>query len=113
VDVNLLAVAAAHENIRRLGLSNAQALPSDVLNAVVGRTYTLILTNPPFHAGKGVDYQIASAFIRQSWAALEPGGRLLLVANRFIRYEKLMDGLFRQIEVAAQDNRYRVLMAIK
>jgi 16S rRNA (guanine1207-N2)-methyltransferase len=113
VDVNLLAVAAARENIRRLGLGNARALPSDVLSAVIGRTYTLILTNPPFHAGKGVDYQIAAAFIRQSWAALEPGGRLLLVANRFIRYEKMMEGLFSRIEVAAQDNRYHVLAAMK
>jgi 16S rRNA (guanine1207-N2)-methyltransferase len=113
LDANLLAVAAARENIRRLNLGNARALPSDVLNAVKGQIYTRILTNPPFHAGKGVDYQIATAFIKQSWAALEPDGELLLVSNRFIRYEKMMEGLFRQVSAIAQDERYRILAAIK
>jgi 16S rRNA (guanine1207-N2)-methyltransferase len=113
VDSNLLAVAAARQNIRRLGLTNARALPGDVLDPLAGQTYTRIVTNPPFHAGKGVDYQIAAAFIQQSWAALPPGGELLLVANLFIRYEKLMEGLFSQISLAAQDDRYRVLSAIK
>ena len=113
LDANLLAVASARENIYRLGLSNARALPSDVLSAVTGQAYTRILTNPPFHAGKGVDYHAAAAFIQQSWTALEPGGELLLVANRFIRYEKMMDGLFRRVSVAAENQRYRVLAAIK
>lgn len=113
LDANLLAVAAAGENIRRLGLGNARALPSDVLSAVRQQTYTRILTNPPFHAGKGVDYQIAAEFIRQSWAALEPGGELLLVANRFIRYEKMMTGIFHEVAVKAEDGRYRVLKAVK
>lgn len=113
VDANLLAVTAARHNIQRLGVQNAQALPSDVLNAVADRTYSRIVTNPPFHAGKGVDYHAATAFIRQSQAALQPGGELLLVANRFIRYEKMMEGIFRQVNLAAQDNRYRVLAAVK
>jgi 16S rRNA (guanine1207-N2)-methyltransferase len=113
LDASLLAVAAAGENLRRLGLGNARALPSDVLGAVAGQTYTRIVTNPPFHAGKGVDYQVALAFIQQSWAALEPGGELSLVANTFIRYEKMMAGLFRQVSVAAEDGRYRVLVALK
>jgi 16S rRNA (guanine1207-N2)-methyltransferase len=113
VDSNLLAVAATRRNIRQLGLPNARALPGDVLSPVAGNTYTRIFTNPPFHSGKGVDYQIAAAFIRQSWAALEPGGELLLVANRFIRYEKIMEALFCQVNVSAQDNRYRILAATK
>ena len=113
LDADLLAVAAARENILRLGLSNARALASDVFSAVTGQTYTRIVTNPPFHAGKGVDYQIAAAFIRQSWTALTPAGELLLVANRFIRYEKMMEGLFRQVSMAVEDGRYRVLKALK
>jgi 16S rRNA G1207 methylase RsmC len=35
------------------------------------------------------------------------------VANTFIRYEKMMAGLFRQVSVAAEDGRYRVLVALK
>ncbi len=113
VDVNLLAVAAAQENLRRLGLEQAQALPSDAFSALAGRRYDCILSNPPFHAGQAVDYQMAEAFIAQGWQALAPGGRLALVANRFIRYEKLMAPLFSQVRILAEDAKFRVIEAEK
>ena len=113
VDANLLAVASTVENLSRLGITNARALPSDVLSAVAGERYTLIVTNPPFHAGQPVDYQVAQAFIQQSRDALEVGGRLLLVANRFIRYERLIENEFRRVSRLADTSRYHVLEAWK
>ncbi|NTW03634.1 MAG: methyltransferase, partial [Oscillochloris sp.] len=50
LDVNLLAVAAARYNATRYGLCG-EVLASDGLNAVIGRQYDLIVSNPPFHAG--------------------------------------------------------------
>jgi 16S rRNA G1207 methylase RsmC len=38
---------------------------------------------------------------------------MLLVANRFIRYEKMMENLFARTTLAVQDNRYYVFSAIK
>lgn len=108
-DANLLAVAAAQENLRRLGIVQAEALASDAFSALGGRRYDYILSNPPFHAGQSVDYQMAEAFIGQGWQALAPGGRLALVANRFIRYEKLMTPRFRRLRVLAEDAKFRVL----
>ncbi len=63
VDNNLLAVAATQENLRRQNLVHASVLPGDVLESVEDRQYDLIITNPPFHAGQPVDYQMAEAFI--------------------------------------------------
>lgn len=113
LDVNLLAVAASNLNIERLGLTNACAFASDVLSAVPDKKYGLILSNPPFHTGRDVDYQVANAFIKQSYQALETGGRLYIVANRFIRYEKIMEMHFQQVKETIQSPRFHVLCGVK
>jgi 16S rRNA (guanine1207-N2)-methyltransferase len=113
VDVNLLAVAATRKNIISNGIKSAAVLPSDVLQSVSDHQFDQILTNPPFHSGKAVDYQMSHAFIEQSWRHLKPGGEFNLVANQFIRYDNLMKPLFRQITVLAESNGYRVWQGIK
>jgi 16S rRNA (guanine1207-N2)-methyltransferase len=110
LDVNLLAVAAAQENIGRLGLANAAATASDALEAAAGRRYDLVISNPPFHAGKALDAAMADAFIGQARALLAPGGRLALVANRFLPYERRLAPLFPRVEVAGESRSYRVLV---
>jgi 16S rRNA (guanine1207-N2)-methyltransferase len=113
LDTDLLAVAACQENLRRLGLGDAAAMPSDALSAVQGREYDLIVSNPPFHSGKEVDYRMAQAFIRQSYAALRPKGRLILVANRFIRYERRLEEFFPHPRFLAETRSFHVIMAQK
>lgn len=111
LDVNLLAVAAANENLHRQQIANARAFPGDALNTVAGNSYSLIASNPPFHAGQAVDYKMTRAFIQGAYQALEPGGRLMLVANRFIRYDRWMDELFGNIQAIAQTRQYHVLQS--
>lgn len=109
LDVSLLAVAAARENIARHGLAGATAAASDALAAVAGRTFDMVVSNPPFHAGKGVDTSVAAAFIAQARELLAPGGRLLLVANRFLPYEAQLAPWFPRVPVVAQSKGYKVL----
>ncbi len=113
IDANLLAVQSARENITRLGLEQARAFASDGLQAVGDQQYDLVLSNPPFHAGKPVDYQVTQAFLQDASNLLRPKGRLVLVANRFIRYERLMESSFRQVNLLAQDSRYHVLEGVQ
>jgi len=108
VDSNLLAIAAAQNNLEKYGRSKDTSYPSDVLSAVSHKTYHRILSNPPFHSGVSVDYQIAQAFIQQSWQALESGGSLVLVANKFIRYDRLMEEFFNKVTLVKDTNRFRV-----
>ena len=111
IDNSLLAVAAAERNVADLGLANARVLPSDALTAVAGERYDLIVTNPPFHTGKAVDYDAAGAFIAGAREMLNPRGRLLLVANAFIRYERAMQETFNSVETIAENDRYHVLQS--
>ena len=113
VDANLLAVASALEGAKANGIANARVFASDVLGAVRGKRYDLIATNPPYHAGRDVDYRVAVAFIEQAAAALVPGGEFVLVANRFIPYERLLERAFGGYRVVAVDARYRVLAATR
>lgn len=108
-DVNLLAIAAAGANIERLGLAaTVRAVPGDALDAATGR-YDLVVSNPPFHAGKAVDTTMAHAFITQARAHLAPGGRLVLVANRFLPYERELKPHFARVASFAESGSYKLL----
>jgi 16S rRNA (guanine1207-N2)-methyltransferase len=105
-DADGLALVSAAANLSRLGLGErTRVLPCDVLtDPPPAAAYDLILCNPPFHQARAVDLSLPAAFITYAQTALRPGGRLLLVANRFLRYEKLAPFIVR-----AETNRFRVL----
>jgi 16S rRNA (guanine1207-N2)-methyltransferase len=113
VDVDVSAVAAANENCARNMIPNARACPSDVLGFFQGERYDLILSNPPFHAGKQIEYGITQTFIAHAHRILNPGGKLVLVANRFIRYDRLMKDIFGSIERLAETGKYHVLESVR
>ena len=111
VDVNILAVAAARENIARGGIAGARAFPSDGVPEDAARRYDVVATNPPFHIGKSIDYDVTGAFIERARLALKPGGRFFLVSNQFIRYDQLLRSAFEQVECLATTRSYRVWSA--
>lgn len=111
VDVSLPAVAAAGRNVAAAGLAQAQVVAGDGFAAVPDARYDLIVTNPPFHTGKVVDYDSARRFMRESAGALAPGGELLLVANAFLPYEPVLRERYRAVEQLAATPRFQVLRA--
>lgn len=110
VDANLLAVEASSRNLERLGVAG-RAFASDVFSEVGGERYDLIVSNPPFHRGKAVDYSVADRLIAEAPAHLADGGRLLIVANAFLAYGKRMERGFRSVETVAATRQYHVLEA--
>jgi 16S rRNA (guanine1207-N2)-methyltransferase len=109
IDANLLAVASAKSNLETLSLDQGRALPSDALAAVHAERYDLVVTNPPFHAGKQLTYDVAQTFIEHGRYLLRAGGALMLVANRFIPYDHLMRPLFRTVDRVAETASFQVL----
>lgn len=113
VDVDWLACECAKATLSRNAVTGAQVLLGDGLAAVAGQAFTLIVSNPPFHSGHEVDYAMAEAFVAEAHSALEPRGRLVLVANRFLPYDRLMSQIFGSTTTLAENPHYHVLSAEK
>ena len=80
----------------------------------VDERFDAIVCNPPFHAlGRGDRPDIGRAFIAAAAAALKPGGRLWLVANRHLPYEHALGEGFAQVRTLAQDGGFKVVEATK
>jgi 16S rRNA (guanine1207-N2)-methyltransferase len=94
-------------------ITNAKVFAGDLLNPIGSNKYDLVLSNPPFHTDRAVDLQIAQALIDQSWQALNPGGQLIIVANRFIRYDHLIKAIFGNVSTLTESGKFHVLSGLK
>ena len=112
VDADVRAVESARRTLEADETAKGEVLVSDCGSGVLDRHFDVVVTNPPFHQGVGVNYQVAHQFVRDAAQVLRPGGRLFLVANRFLRYGDLIRETFGDVAVAYADNRYHVLTAV-
>jgi 16S rRNA (guanine1207-N2)-methyltransferase len=83
----------------------------DLLQEPVARQYDVIVMNPPFHQGRAAEPAIGQGMIRAASAALKPGGRLFMVANRGMPYEPVLAASFAATGETCRDDRFKVLWA--
>ncbi|MEM7462864.1 MAG: class I SAM-dependent methyltransferase [Pseudomonadota bacterium] len=111
-EAHWLSLKAAETNIRRVA---SDAVVNyywhDLTAEPVGKRYDWIIMNPPFHVSRASDHEIGAAFIRAAQNALKPAGSLLMVANRELPYEKVLSGLFSDVQVLEESEKYRVFHA--
>ncbi len=113
IDNNLLAIAACRETIRLNQIENTSVQAGDLMDPLAWEQYDLVLSNPPFHTGQAVDYQIAQTMIEHAHQALVRGGKLIIVANRFIRYDRLIEKIYGSCTVLKDSNTFHVLCGLK
>jgi 16S rRNA (guanine1207-N2)-methyltransferase len=78
------------------------------------RKYDVIVTNPPFHAQRGVDRpDIGRRFIMAAAESLNPGGRLWLVANRHLPYESVLAQTFDRVRIVKDKHGFKIVEAVK
>jgi 16S rRNA (guanine1207-N2)-methyltransferase len=113
VDSDLRAVRSARRTLEANRVDHADVLLSDGVSQVIGGAlFDVVVTNPPFHQGREVDYQVAHQFVREAHRVLRPGGRLFLVANRFIGYDGWIRQVFGNVGAAYTDRNYHVLTGV-
>lgn len=81
------------------------------------KPYDWVLMNPPFHAslssGRAAEPNLGKRFIEVASTTLISGGRLLLVANRTLPYEDILNHTFKRSTLLADKNGFKVYEAVK
>ena len=75
--------------------------------------YDAIVCNPPFHAGRAAEPGLGQKIIEAAAQALKPGGRFYVVANRGLPYEPLLKTSFASFTTLADNNKFRVSLAVR
>lgn len=112
VDINQRAVDLVKENFKRNIVTNAQVLQSDGFANVTDCDFDVILTNPPFRAGKKVVY----GMVESAKEHLKPGGALYTVCmtrQGAKSLAKKMEEVFGEVEEVEKGSGYRVYRAVK
>jgi 16S rRNA (guanine1207-N2)-methyltransferase len=113
LDADADAVRCATRSAATAGCANVTVRASDVASAAGEARVEVVVSNPPFHLGKGTELAIPRAFIEQAYAHLVPGGRLYLVANRTLPYEKLIAECFGEVRTAHDGSRFKVIGGVR
>lgn len=114
IEADWLSLEAAKENLA--GKREEAALDFHWLDLTVekpGRRYDWIVMNPPFHSGRAAEPALGAAFIAAAAAALAPGGRLLMVANRQLPYEEALQSGFSRFETLEEAGGFKVIEAVR
>jgi 16S rRNA (guanine1207-N2)-methyltransferase len=111
LDADSEAIRCAIRTAEAAGLTGYRALASDITSAVRGERFDHVISNPPFHVGKATDLDLPAQFIAEAFEALNDGGRLQLVANRTLPYERLIAARFGNIRTLHDGPRFKVLAA--
>ncbi len=113
LDADAEAVRSATRSVDVAGIESARVMTSDIAEVVLGETFEVVVTNPPFHVGKATDLDVPLQFIEDAWSVLGDGGRLYLVANRTLPYERAIFQRFGNIDTVHDGRRFKVLSAVR
>ncbi|OOG38159.1 class I SAM-dependent methyltransferase [Rhodanobacter sp. C05] len=83
---------------------------SDVTRGLPQR-YDAIVSNPPFHQGRADLPELGQAFIISAAEALQPAGRLFIVANRHLPYEAVLASRFSEVRTVVVQEGFKVIEA--
>jgi 16S rRNA (guanine1207-N2)-methyltransferase len=109
-EADFASLEAARRNLVATSVA-PRFLWQDLLTEEVRNRYDLIVMNPPFHKGRAAEPDIGRGMIKAAAAALKPGGRLYMVANRQLPYERTLAEVFSSHAEIARDGLFKVFTA--
>ncbi|MEM7290139.1 MAG: class I SAM-dependent methyltransferase [Pseudomonadota bacterium] len=101
----------------RVNLSGHKATTTfnwiDVTAEFEKRPYDWVIMNPPFHSGRSAEPDLGKRFVEVAASTLPSGGKLLMVANQNLPYEKTLERQFRTFEKLEERGGFKVIRAVK
>lgn len=114
VEANHLSLRAAEINLSQYSQQCALSFEwLDITRERLPQDFDTIIMNPPFHSGRAANPQLGKSFIASASRSLKAGGRLLMVANRQLPYEAMLEENFKRHSVLEEDPRFKVIEAFK
>ena len=101
-DVSEEALLLTGVNLKLNKLEHVRVVKSNGLKEIPDNDFTLILSNPPYHA----DFSVAKAFIKDGYKKLVLGGRMIMVTKRLTWYRNKITSVFGGVKVFEQDGYY-------
>lgn len=108
VDKVNLAVDYSRENAKLNEVQDVKIYQSDGFENITDKDFTLILSNPPYHA----DFTVPKEFIEKGFNRLSVGGKLYMVTKRKDWYKNKFISIFGGVKIWEIED-YFVFMAVK
>jgi 16S rRNA (guanine1207-N2)-methyltransferase len=110
-DVSARAVASARATLNLNGYASATVHLCPGATAFAAGSFDTVITNPPFHRGHDLDFDVAQYFVEEAARVLGRDGALYLVANAFLDYRRWLEQHFTDVSIALENSRFRVWFA--
>lgn len=101
-DILPQAVECARINAKLNDVAGIEIKISNGYDNIPDNDFTLILSNPPYHA----DFSVPKHFIEAGYRKLVYGGKMVMVTKRFTWYQKKLTAVFGGVKVIAKDGYY-------
>lgn len=108
VDISAMALASCQITLKANGVK-ANIYASDGFSDIEGQ-FDAVISNPPFHDGLQATTDIAQRFFKDSAASLNNGGIFQIVANRHLPYSDVIAENFGEVNVCAENNKYKIYL---
>ena len=107
-DISDRAAACARRNVHLNGVPNIKICSSDGYENIEDENFTLILSNPPYHA----DFSVPKKFIEGGYRRLAMGGKMVMVTKRKTWYINKLTSVFGGVKVYEREG-YFIFVAEK
>jgi 16S rRNA G1207 methylase RsmC len=117
IDESYMAVDSARinmlKNFEEERSDNARFVVNNGLVGFKGRSYDLILCNPPFHQQHTITDHIAWSMFNDAHFCLAVNGELVIVGNRHLDYQDKLERIFGNCELVTENKKFVILRSIK
>lgn len=112
-DVSARAIESAQRTLLNNDISHPQLYLCHGASAIDDRTIDTVITNPPFHQGHDVNFEVSRFFVKEAARVLRPGGEIYLVANRFLPYPQWLHERFIDVTIVRENAQFTVYQGQK
>lgn len=113
-DESYMAIKSAMSNYEKFNfIDDASFLWTHCTEGLQGAEFDLVLCNPPFHQGTTISKHIAIDMFKSSFRILKNGGKLRIIANSHLGYQKNLKNIFGNYTLVNSNKKFVILESVK